>query len=93
VEGFELEVLKGAAKLLSKRPVLIVEIHPLQLKLSGGSEAEIFHLLESFDYSCDVIDRNPNSIYTIIAKASSPDAPPPLRSHRPLSRRAHRAAP
>jgi FkbM family methyltransferase len=73
VEGFELEVLKGAANLLSQRPVLIVEIHPLQLKLSSGSEAEFFHLLKSFDYSCDVIDRNPNSIYTIIAKASSPD--------------------
>jgi len=73
VEGFELEVLKGASNLLSQRPVLIVEIHPPQLKLSDGSEMEIFHLLESFGYSCDVIDRNPNSLYTIIARASSPD--------------------
>lgn len=73
VEGFELEVLKGATNLLSQLPVLIVEIHPPQLKLSGGSEAEIFHLLESFGYSWDVIDRNPNSLYTIIARNRSPD--------------------
>jgi len=70
VEGFELEVLKGAANLLSQRPALIVEIHPRQLKLSDGSETEIFHLLESFGYSCDVIDHwKDHSIYTIIAKA------------------------
>ncbi len=71
VEGFELEVLKGAANLLSQGPVLIVEIHPPQLKLSDGSETAIFHLLESFGYSCEVIDRNPNSLYTIIARAGS----------------------
>ena len=40
---------------------------------ADGSEAEIFHLLESFGYSCDVIDRQANSLYTIIARASSPD--------------------
>jgi hypothetical protein len=68
VEGFELEALKAAANLLSHRPVLIM--HPLQLKLSDASEAEILHLLEGFGY--DVIDRNPISFYSIIAGASSP---------------------
>jgi FkbM family methyltransferase len=73
VEGFELEVLKGAANLLSQLPVLIIEIHPLQLKLSNGSTVAVLHLLESFGYSCDVIDRSLESVCTIIAKASSPD--------------------
>jgi FkbM family methyltransferase len=69
VEGFELEVLKGASTLLSSsRPTLIVEIHPLQLKLSGGSEELLFQFLKEHGYGWEVIDRNPNSIYTIIAK-------------------------
>jgi FkbM family methyltransferase len=70
VEGFELEALRGAANLLSHRPVLIIEIHPLQIKLSNGSEAELFNLLQSSGYSHEVIDRNPNSLYTIAASAN-----------------------
>ena len=69
VEGFELEVLKGGTDLLSKsRATLIIEIHPPQLKLSGGTEEALFELLEQHGYAWDVIDRNPNSLYTIVAK-------------------------
>ena len=69
MEGFELEVLKGAAGLLSiTRPTLIMEVHPPQLNLSGGSEELLFQLLTRHGYEWSVIDRNPNSIYTIIAK-------------------------
>ena len=69
VEGFELEVLKGATGLLStSRPILIMEIHPPQLDLSDGSEAQVFELLTGHGYGWEVIDRNPNSLYTIIAK-------------------------
>jgi FkbM family methyltransferase len=69
VEGFEVEVLKGAKELLSTvRPILIIEIHPPQLSLSGGSEALLFQLLTDHGYGWEVIDRNPNSLYSIVAK-------------------------
>jgi FkbM family methyltransferase len=69
VEGFELEVLKGATGLLSTtRPPLIMEIHPLQLNLSGGNEALLFEFLKRHGYGWEVIDRNPNSLYSIVAK-------------------------
>ena len=69
VEGFELEVLKGATGLLSTaRPTLIMEIHPPQLNLTGGNEASLFQFLKRHDYGWEIIDRNPNSLYSIIAK-------------------------
>ena len=69
VEGFEFEVLKGARELLSTvRPTLIIEIHPPQLKLSGGTEALLFQLLSEHGYGWKIINRNPNSLYSIIAK-------------------------
>jgi FkbM family methyltransferase len=69
VEGFELEVLRGASELLSiGRPILIIEVHPPQLKLSGGSEELLFQVLRDHRYIWEVIARNPNSLYTIIAE-------------------------
>ena len=70
VEGFEYEVLRGAVNLIrTARPVWVVEIHPPQLKLSGSSEQVVLDFFKSNDYSTEVIDRNPNSLFTIIAKA------------------------
>ena len=72
VEGFELEVLKGATELLfTARPTLIMEIHPYQLSLSGGSEEALFHFLKGHGYEWEIIDRNPNLLYSIIAKAAN----------------------
>jgi FkbM family methyltransferase len=69
VEGFELEVLRGASDLLmNMHPKLIIEIHPRQLSLSGGTEEELFHRLSRLSYSWTMIDRNPNSLYTIFAQ-------------------------
>jgi len=73
VEGFELNVLDGAKQLLTLQPALIIEIHPPQLKLSNGSEAAIFEILTCYGYSWTVIDRNPNSLYTIYATPRSSD--------------------
>lgn len=67
-EGFELEVLRGAPQLLAKRVPLVMEIHPPQLRLSGGSETELTELLKRHGYTVDVVDRNPNSLYTIFAR-------------------------
>lgn len=69
IEGFEVEALRGASLLIqTARPVLIIEIHPLQLKLSGGSEEELYKLLHEHNYSFEVINRNENSVYSIVAK-------------------------
>jgi FkbM family methyltransferase len=69
VEGFEFEVMRGAENVLrNMRPVILIEIHPPQLKLSGSSDQALIAFLESKGYALEVIDRNPNSIYTILAK-------------------------
>jgi len=69
VEGFELEVLRGASDLLcTGRPALIIEVHPRQLELSGSTEGLLFQFLRDRRYVWEVIDRNPNSLYTIIAE-------------------------
>ena len=60
IEGFELEALKGADRLLSSS-------HPPQLTLCGGSEDELFQRLREHQYHWSIIDRNPNSLYSILA--------------------------
>jgi len=51
VEGFELEVLKGAKKLLSKKPKLAIEIHTEQLLRLGFTVEELFGLIGKEDYN------------------------------------------
>jgi len=68
IEGFELDALKGADRLLSSiRPKLLIEIHPPQIMLCGGSEDELFQRLREHQYHWEIIDRNPNSLYSILA--------------------------
>jgi FkbM family methyltransferase len=68
VEGFELEVLKGAAQTLAHNDcVLLIEVHPYQLKLSAGSEELLQDFLAARGYRWTVIDRNPNTLYTVLA--------------------------
>jgi hypothetical protein len=68
VEGFELNILKGAKNLLRSPVLWVIEIHPSQLQLSGGSAHDVEALLAENAFSTHVIDRNPNSIYTIVAE-------------------------
>jgi hypothetical protein len=70
VEGFELEVLRGRTGLLKRHTVaaFVIEVHPRQLRLLGGSEEELVALLGEHGYETRVIDRNPNTIYTIVAE-------------------------
>lgn len=52
VEGAELEVLKGGIKFfLRQKPVIVTEVDNEMLKRCGGSERELFGLLESYGYS------------------------------------------
>ena len=68
VEGFELHVLRGGMRLLEEeKPEFIIEIHPTQMELCDTTPDELIALLERVGYTTEVIDRNPNSIYTIAA--------------------------
>jgi FkbM family methyltransferase len=68
VEGFELEVLKGARQtLITHDCAVFLEVHPYQLRLSGGSEDSLRELLGSCGYDWTVIHRNPNTLYTVLA--------------------------
>jgi FkbM family methyltransferase len=72
VEGFELEVLRGGGELIrTASPSWIIEVHPPQLELSGGSEHALKDFLISRGYSIETIDRNPNSIYTVLARPAT----------------------
>lgn len=52
VEGYELEVLKGATSTLQKlRPVLLLEFDSLNLKKQGSSAKELLNFLKSIDYN------------------------------------------
>jgi len=50
VEGFEIEVLKGAQSILLSKPKLAIEIHPDRLAEYGGSPEDIFRLIETESY-------------------------------------------
>lgn len=68
IEGFELEAIKGADRLLSQHhPKLLIEVHPMQLGMSGGNEQELFARLDAIGYTRSIIDQNPNGLYTLLA--------------------------
>jgi FkbM family methyltransferase len=50
VEGFELEVLKGASKLLQSRPALAIEIHCIMYNEPAAQVKELLDLLPMNDY-------------------------------------------
>lgn len=50
VEGFEMQVLQGAKKILSRRPKLAIEIHTNQLSRYGASVRDILTLINSENY-------------------------------------------
>jgi FkbM family methyltransferase len=53
VEGYEMEVLKGARQLLERRPKLAIEIHsPSDLARYGASAVELLKLLDLDRYEC-----------------------------------------
>jgi len=50
VEGFEMQVLQGAGKILSKRPKLAIEVHAELLPQFGASVEGILSLIGAADY-------------------------------------------
>jgi FkbM family methyltransferase len=70
IEGYEVEALKGAEYLLDQvRPVLVIEIHPLQLTMSGSHESNVFEILKRHGYLYEIFNRDQQwALYSIIAK-------------------------
>ena len=50
VEGFEMQVLQGAKKILSTRPKLAIEIHTENLSRYGASVQDLFRLIDVENY-------------------------------------------
>ncbi len=50
VEGFEMQVLQGAAKILSRRPRLAIELHTESLSAYGATVQDIFRLIDIEKY-------------------------------------------
>jgi FkbM family methyltransferase len=71
VEGFEGKVLDGAPGLLRAGVPLVVEIHPPQLTLSGDSPDAVRARLAKNGYAVEVIDRNANGLFTVLATRRS----------------------
>jgi len=74
IEGFEVEALRGAENILDEfRPILVIEIHPLQLSMCGSHENEVFDLLRRHDYDCEVFNRDEKwALFSIIARPRQP---------------------
>jgi FkbM family methyltransferase len=58
-EGFELEVLRGASEILSRRPAMIVEVHPNFLTSIGCSQRAIHDLLLGLGYRIEDVFGRP----------------------------------
>lgn len=56
VEGFDVEALKGAKKVLKTRPKIALEIHTDQLSNYGHKVEDIFSLLDLRGYKCTVME-------------------------------------
>jgi len=65
VEGAELLVLRGAREMLREdRPLVLCEIHPLQMQQCGCSQAELISFLSEVGYRVEPLDDpNPAGIF------------------------------
>jgi len=69
VEGFEARVLEGARNTLRDVDAAwIIEVHPPQLEMTGSSADEVIRKLKEAGLSVTILDRNPNSLFTVLAK-------------------------
>lgn len=51
VEGFEVDVLRGAKKLLARRPKIELEVHPQEMRKFGNSVEELLDIIDINSYT------------------------------------------
>lgn len=69
VEGYEVEVLRGAQKLLASEGVAwIIEVHPWQTGKAGDSEEELYSILDGFGYIVEHLGEHSSDVYSVIAR-------------------------
>lgn len=71
IEGFEYEALGGAIKLLNKKPIIILELHPQIISKKRKSVIEVFEILFSYDFM--IISLGPNNIGSEVKKLNIND--------------------
>jgi FkbM family methyltransferase len=76
VEGYEYEVVKGASRLLERRPKLEIEIHPAALVEHGSSPAQVLALIPLREYDCFI-------------QWNDETEPVPFSGDEPIEKRAH----
>ncbi len=64
VEGYEVEVLKGCSRLLSRAPKLALELHLEGLREHGHSPADVFRLINVSQYEGEMVVR-PDFVDTV----------------------------
>ena len=52
VEGFEIEALRGAKRILERRPKLAIEVHVDMLRRYGHQADDLFEIVRPADYEC-----------------------------------------
>jgi FkbM family methyltransferase len=62
VEGFEMQVLRGAAEILNRVECLYVEVLEHTLQRFGGSSAELFTFLQDQGFTCFRFINDPDNI-------------------------------
>jgi FkbM family methyltransferase len=69
VEGHEVEVLRGALKLLREdRPIVLLEVSRAQLRRYGGSLRELDHLLRGYHFFINLAERNSTRDEYVLAR-------------------------
>lgn len=82
VEGFELHVLRGAARILSTyKPGLFIELHPKQLANMGLSVEEVVALLASHGYAMTFYSFYQAPARSLAGRAMRHISPPPPQRH------------
>ena len=70
VEGYELQVLEGAQRMLSQRPYISLELHINEIQMYGGKTNQVMALIDWDQYNVSAMDRNVDWGETTLIKST-----------------------